>query len=83
MIDATHTVAGQPLPTNEEDTLDGGAGADRMSGGQGDDAYVVDNPGDVDIDATHWQVNYNGGASHDIITFMNGASIDATDFLFV
>jgi hypothetical protein len=25
------------------------------------------------IDATHWEVNYNGGASHDIITFANGA----------
>jgi hypothetical protein len=27
-INATTTVAGQPFPTNEEDTLDGGAGAD-------------------------------------------------------
>ena len=36
----------------------------------------------TNIDATHWEVNYNGGASHDIITFANGASIDATDFLF-
>ena len=50
LIDATHTVAGQPFPTNEEDTLNGGTGADRMSGGQGDDAYVVDNPGDVVIE---------------------------------
>ena len=24
----------------------------------------------TNIDATHWQVNYNGGASHDIITFI-------------
>ena len=30
----------------------------------------------------HWQVNYNGGASHEVITFQNGASIDASDFLF-
>jgi Ca2+-binding RTX toxin-like protein len=36
----------------------------------------------TDIDATHWQVNYNGGASHDIITFSNGASIEASDVLF-
>jgi Ca2+-binding RTX toxin-like protein len=36
----------------------------------------------TNIDATHWQVNYNGGASHDIITFANAASIDASDFLF-
>ena len=34
------------------------------------------------IDATHWQVNYNGGASHDIIAFSNGAPIDASDVLF-
>jgi len=34
-------------------------------------------------DATHWQVNYNGGSSHEVITFMNGASIDASDVVFV
>ena len=34
-------------------------------------------------DATHWQVNYNGGASQEVITFMNGASIDPTDFVFL
>ena len=37
----------------------------------------------TNIDAAHWQVNYNGGASHDIITFMNGAPVHATDFVFV
>ena len=36
----------------------------------------------TNIDATHWQVNYNGGASHDVITFSNAAAIDASDFLF-
>jgi serralysin len=36
----------------------------------------------TNIDATHWQVNYNGGSSHDVITFLNSASIHATDFLF-
>ena len=35
------------------------------------------------IDATHWQVNYNGGTSHEIITFTNGALIDASDLAFV
>jgi Ca2+-binding RTX toxin-like protein len=34
-------------------------------------------------DATHWQVNYNSGASHEIITFTNGASIDPLDFAFI
>jgi len=37
----------------------------------------------TNIDATHWQVNYNGGLSHDIITFANAAPIDATDFIFL
>jgi Ca2+-binding RTX toxin-like protein len=35
----------------------------------------------TNIDSTHWQVNYNSGSSHEIITFMNGAAIDASDVL--
>ncbi|HEU0116426.1 MAG TPA: hypothetical protein VFQ80_17180, partial [Thermomicrobiales bacterium] len=34
-------------------------------------------------DATHSQINYNGGTQHEIITFMNGATIHPTDFSFV
>jgi Ca2+-binding RTX toxin-like protein len=37
----------------------------------------------TNIDATHWQINYNGGASHDVITFTGGPMIDPTDFAFV
>jgi len=37
----------------------------------------------TNIDATHWQVNYNGGVSHDVITFLNGASVDASDVVFM
>jgi Ca2+-binding RTX toxin-like protein len=36
----------------------------------------------TNINATQWQVNFNGGTLHELITFMNGASIDATDVLF-
>jgi Ca2+-binding RTX toxin-like protein len=36
----------------------------------------------TNVDATHWQVNFNGGASHEVITFKNGAAVDASDFLF-
>jgi serralysin len=36
----------------------------------------------TNIDTTRWQVNFNGSASHEVITFMNGAAIDATDFVF-
>ncbi|MGH7231144.1 MAG: calcium-binding protein, partial [Nitrospiraceae bacterium] len=35
-----------------DDLLDGGAGADTLTGGAGSDAYVVDNPGDVVVEAT-------------------------------
>jgi endoglucanase len=36
----------------------------------------------TNIDATHWQVNFNNGSSQEIITFMNGAAIDQSDVLF-
>jgi Ca2+-binding RTX toxin-like protein len=36
----------------------------------------------TNIDATHWQVNFNGGSSHESIMFMNGAAIDQSDVLF-
>jgi trimeric autotransporter adhesin len=36
----------------------------------------------TNIDPTHWQVNYNAGASHEIITLMNGASVHPSDVLF-
>jgi Ca2+-binding RTX toxin-like protein len=34
-------------------------------------------------DATHWQVNYNNGNSHEIITFLSGVAIDQTDYVFM
>src|SRR5262245_42755616 len=37
----------------------------------------------TNIDATRWQVNYNSGTQHEIITFMNGAPIDASDVVFM
>ena len=48
-IDATTTVAGQPLPTNEEDTINSGAGKDTINalggndlinGGSGSDTMI-------------------------------------------
>jgi hypothetical protein len=36
------------------------------------------------VDATHWQVNYDGGSSHDVITFLNGgAAINPSDYAFI
>jgi hypothetical protein len=55
----------------------GAAAGDSLSFvGYGPDATFTQN------DVAHWQINYNGGASHDVITFSNAASIHASDFLF-
>jgi Ca2+-binding RTX toxin-like protein len=35
------------------------------------------------IDSTHWQVNYNGGTSHDVITFSNAPAIDFQDYVLL
>ncbi len=51
LIDPTHTIAGQHLPTTVgdklygqggDDTLDGGLGADLLTGGIGNDTYIID-----------------------------------------
>ena len=63
-----------------------GRGLRRQRRGGGDALQFVGFGGGAtftNIDATHWEVNYNGGASHDVITFLNGASVDATDFAFM
>jgi serralysin len=36
----------------------------------------------IQLDATHWQINSADGTIHDVITLANGASIDASDFVF-
>jgi Ca2+-binding RTX toxin-like protein len=33
------------------------------------------------VDATHWQITYDGGASSEMITFSNAAAIPESDFL--
>jgi glucose/arabinose dehydrogenase/Ca2+-binding RTX toxin-like protein len=35
------------------------------------------------LDATHWRINSSDGAVHDTITLSNGASVNASDYLFV
>jgi len=37
----------------------------------------------TNVDATHWQINYAGGTQHDVITLLNGAPVDPSDFLFI
>lgn len=64
------------------DTLDGGAGADTMEGGAGNDQYLVDNPGDIVIEAadagtdTAW-VSFDGWtvAANVEITRLYGAGM--------
>jgi hypothetical protein len=34
------------------------------------------------VDATHGRVDFNAGTSQEVIAFMNGAAIDASDVLF-
>jgi Ca2+-binding RTX toxin-like protein len=54
-----------------------GAGDSLLFAGYGPGATFTN------IDANHWQINFNGGASHEVITFSNGAAIDNTDFMFM
>lgn len=41
------------MGTDGNDFLDGGAGADTMTGGKGNDIYVLDNSGDVAVEAAN------------------------------
>jgi len=63
-IDATHTPAGQPLPTDEADTIFGNGGNDVISGLGGDDT----------IDGGIGSDTMRGGAGND--TYIVGASTD-------
>ena len=45
--DLNISLAGNTPTPHDNDTLDGGTGADTMAGGQGNDTYVVDTAGDV------------------------------------
>lgn len=65
------------------DVLDGGAGADRSEGGQGDDVYIVDDAGDVVIEAAaegrdtvHSSVNHGLAANVEDLLLTGNGSID-------
>ena len=80
VIDMTHTVAGQPFPTAEEDTLNGGGGSDTLAGGAGADTFVFDltaltpaQPGSGIVDHI---LDYNQGNSG----IFNPAEGDTFDF---
>ncbi|KQT19061.1 hypothetical protein ASG40_15485 [Methylobacterium sp. Leaf399] len=67
------------------DHLDGGVGADRMIGGKGDDTYVVDNTGDVVVeagngghDSVESSVSYALGAWVQDLTLKGSAALTGT-----
>ena len=66
-------------------TLDGLAGADIMAGGNGDDAYVVDDAGDIvnenageGVDSVRSAIGYTLGANIENLFLAGAAAIDGT-----
>ncbi|NCN89731.1 MAG: hypothetical protein GW936_09900, partial [Gallionella sp.] len=67
------------------DTLNGGVGADSMAGGTGDDTYIVDDTGDVvieamnaGIDTVQSSVTHTLSGNVENLTLTGAASINAT-----
>jgi Ca2+-binding RTX toxin-like protein len=65
--------------------LDGGSGADTMTGGAGNDTYVVDNSGDVVVEAASGgtdtveaSITYTLGAEVENLTLTGSSAINAT-----
>ena len=75
MIDATHTVAGQPLPTNEEDVIIGDKGRDTISGLGGNDTLNGGANADTMIGRTG-NDTYVVDNSRDVVTENSGEGID-------
>lgn len=87
--DAYEAIAGagsQTLTGNSYDNrLDGGAGADALVGGLGNDTYVVDQVGDVvvenadeGVDTVESGISYTLGTTLENLTLLGDADLDAT-----
>ena len=86
-VNATTTVPGQPLPTNEEDTILGNGGADNLSGlggndtlngGLGNDTLDGGSGNDTLIGSAGGD-SLNGGAGDDVFTYSMGDGADAVN----
>src|SRR5262245_3030922 len=71
--------------TNSNDVIDGGAGADTMSGKRGDDLYIVDNVGDVVVelanegnDTVEASVNYTLSANVENLILTGAGDLSGT-----
>lgn len=69
----------------DNDTLDGGSGADQMSGGSGNDTYLVDNTGDVltemaneGMDTVRSSISHALGANLENLVLTGTAAINGT-----
>jgi Ca2+-binding RTX toxin-like protein len=81
VISTTETVAGQPKATALGDIIDGKAGIDTMSGGDGDDTYYVYETGDkvieaagAGIDTVYSYVSYTLSANVENMVLLGGAT---------
>lgn len=92
LVNATHTIHGQPLPTNEDDLIIGGPGKDTLSAGAGNDTLIGGMGNDVlragagnDVLIGGWGHNrLIGGPGHDTFVFnaLLNAGADAKAYNF-